>query len=406
MRGKSVRLILVSVDDGKTGNSNKYYNMDEQPDGTVLCRWGRVGGHESSGIKSAKAADKKYQEELAKGYTDVTHLRAENGGPKTVSDSSPEGQFLEQLSRFAKKSISTNYIVSSEAVTPQMVDEAQAILSQIAGKVNIHGRQQKPNPSDINDMLIRLFKVIPRRMRDVHDYLLDKDLDTDLDKAQQLLQYEQDVLDTMSGQVTLSQTSKTVQSTNLADLMGVKVSLVTDRAIIDKIRNMMGPGYDRKLKKVYKVTNIKTEDRMDNHRPRLREHKTELFWHGSRNENWFNILQTGLLIRPSGAVYTGSMFGDGIYFADQYRKSENYTSLSGSYWARGSSGMAYISLFDVLVGKQKHIHHTDYSLSHSRLEREGFDSVFAHGGADLRNNEYVVYLPDQCSVKFVLEIGS
>jgi poly [ADP-ribose] polymerase len=37
------------------------------------------------------------------------------------------------------------------------------------------------------------------------------------------------------------------------------------------------------------------------------------------------------MIRPSGAVYTGSMFGDGIYFADKAAKSIGYSSLSGSY---------------------------------------------------------------------------
>jgi hypothetical protein len=47
--------------------------------------------------------------------------------------------------------------------------------------------------------------------------------------------------------------------------------------------------------------------------------KERLYWHGSRNENWFNIMQTGLLIRPSGAVHTGSMFGDGIYLLIRLR---------------------------------------------------------------------------------------
>ena len=49
--------------------------------------------------------------------------------------------------------------------------------------------------------------------------------------------------------------------------------------------------------------------------------RTELYFHGSRNENFISILKTGLLIRPSGAIHTGSMFGDGIYFAPKARKS-------------------------------------------------------------------------------------
>jgi poly [ADP-ribose] polymerase len=136
--------------------------------------------------------------------------------------------------------------------------------------------------------------------------------------------------------------------------------------------------------------------------------KKRLYWHGSRNENWFNILQTGLLIRPSGAVYSGSMFGDGIYFADKAQKSIGYTSLRGSYWAHGGDSKAFLALFDVHVGKQKEILHHDsscYSLSDKVMKKEGYDSVFAKGGADLRNNEYIIYNGAQCTVSHLIEIG-
>jgi poly [ADP-ribose] polymerase len=137
--------------------------------------------------------------------------------------------------------------------------------------------------------------------------------------------------------------------------------------------------------------------------------KKRLYFHGSRNENWFNILQTGLLIRPSGAVHTGSMFGDGIYFADKAQKSIGYTSLNGSYWARGGDNKAFLALFDVHLGKQKEILHHDsscYSLSDKVLKKDGYDSVFAKGGADLRNNEFIVYNSAQCTVSHLIEIGN
>ncbi len=35
-----------------------------------------------------------------------------------------------------------------------------------------------------------------------------------------------------------------------------------------------------------------------------------------------------------------------------------------------------------------------------------FDSVFAKGGADLRNNEYIVYNSAQCTVSHLIEIGN
>jgi poly [ADP-ribose] polymerase len=120
-------------------------------------------------------------------------------------------------------------------------------------------------------------------------------------------------------------------------------------------------------------------------------------------------MKTGLLIRPSGAVHTGSMFGDGIYFADKAQKSIGYSSLRGSYWAHGGDNKAFLALFDVHLGNQKEIlHHTSscYSLSDKVLKTEGFDSVFAKGGADLRNNEYIIYQPEQCTVSHLIEIGN
>jgi len=66
-------------------------------------------------------------------------------------------------------------------------------------------------------------------------------------------------------------------------------------------------------------------------------------------------------------------------------------------------------LFDVHLGKQKEILHHDAScnkLSKKVLDNEGFDSVFAKGGADLRNNEYIVYNSAQCTVSHLIEIAN
>ena len=111
----------------------------------------------------------------------------------------------------------------------------------------------------------------------------------------------------------------------------------------------------------------------------------------------------------AGAVHTGSMFGDGIYGANKAQKSIGYTSLRGSYWASGSDNKAYLALFDFHVGNEKHIkNHTSdcYTLNKSRLEKEGFDSVYAHGGADLRNDEFIVYDAAQVTVKYLVEISN
>lgn len=50
-----------------------------------------------------------------------------------------------------------------------------------------------------------------------------------------------------------------------------------------------------------------------------------LMFHGSQMSNFMGILSQGLRIAPPEAPATGYMFGKGIYFADQFRKSANYS---------------------------------------------------------------------------------
>jgi poly [ADP-ribose] polymerase len=45
-------------------------------------------------------------------------------------------------------------------------------------------------------------------------------------------------------------------------------------------------------------------------------------------------------------------------------------------------------------------------LSLSQLIKKGeYDSVFAHGGYDLRNNEFIIYSEPQCTIKYLVEVG-
>ncbi len=54
-----------------------------------------------------------------------------------------------------------------------------------------------------------------------------------------------------------------------------------------------------------------------------------LLWHGTKCENVFGILQRGLQIAPIEAQCNGDMLGKGVYFADCFAKSLNYT---GQYY--------------------------------------------------------------------------
>jgi len=69
----------------------------------------------------------------------------------------------------------------------------------------------------------------------------------------------------------------------------------------------------------------------------------QMLWHGTPNQNIFSILKNGLRVKPGNASQHGSMFGEGIYFADQFSKSQVY-----SY---GDNEHQYLLLCEVALGK-------------------------------------------------------
>ena len=415
---KYAKLIHVSVDNGKTGNSNKVYIMEELADGRIKCDYGRVGKELTTEYKDRSKWDTVYRQKLSrtKGYTDVTELMVEpvtnSNGSKTVDITDAEvRQLMEDLMNYANKSIQQNYKVTQEAVSEQQVNAAQDIIDSINKILKV-----KVDMKMLNDLLIKLYTTIPRKMKDVRDHLFEPVIDAEtLSRAKQLIENEQDTLDAMAGQVKLIKQKNAVATTTntknagatLLDQMGVTIELETDKKQLELIHKLLGSNKAH-VRKIFKVTNHKTKAAFDNHLDNAKVKKKRLYWHGSRNENWFNLIQSGMLIRPAGAVHTGSMFGDGCYFADKSQKARGYSSLRGSYWTKGNSNKGFIALFEVHLGNQKEILHHDsscYSLCEKVLKKDGYDSVFAKGGADLINNEFIIYNTKQCTISHLIEFN-
>lgn len=420
---KYAKLIHVSVDNGKTENSNKVYIMEEQADGRIKCQYGRVGEALKTEFKDGSKWVSVYKQKTgrSKNYTDVTDLLTEpvvsaNPDKKVgLIEDNIVRKLVEELMAYANKSIQTNYKVTQESVSEQQVESAQEVINQLSSLVKV-GVDIK----HINNMLIKLYTIIPRKMTNVKNHLFDEINDNNsLLYAQRLLENEQSTLDTMAGQVQLvkqqRETNKLLagdvkdgDNTTILDQMGLKIEVENEKRVLDEIRKLLGPNAHQAVK-VYKVKNLKTQEKYNQKLEKAKNKHKTLYFHGSRNENWFNILQTGLLIRPSVAVHSGSMFGDGIYFADKAQKSIGYTSLKGSYWAHGSNNKAYLALFEVHLGNQMVItnHQSEHKqLSEQKIKDKGYDSVFAKGGYDLRNNEYIIYNPSQCTVSHLIEIKS
>jgi poly [ADP-ribose] polymerase len=402
---RSCYLIMVAAD----ANNNKYYKMQERADGTFEVTYGRVGSNGASENYPMEKWDSKYREKVRKGYVDQSVLFVDGHEIDLGLDKIENirvRSLIQKLQDYAKKSIRYHYNINAEQVTPAQVNEAQRLIDALSKSV-----EKGMKLDSFNAALLQLFTVIPRKMKNVRDHLVTAASNTDdLDKIQRLLADEQATLDVMRSQVDLMEQRRQHSAStklNLLEIMGMKIEPVEESDIITLIKKMMQEE-SRRFVTAYRVVNSRTASRFEQQIAKASNQTTELFWHGSRNENWMSILESGLVLKPANAVITGKMFGYGLYFADRFRKSLNYTSIDGSSWAGGSAASAYLAIFKVHTGnmlkvKKHESVHMQFTAAH--LQKKGnYDSVFAMKGVDLVNNEYIVYHDTQCTIEYLVEI--
>ena len=394
---------LVMVTAG--ANNNKYYDMKPQGDMWVAT-YGRIGSGSQTRTYSKREWDKKYNEKIHKGYIDQTDLIQDLiSTEKPIQseykeiDNAEIAAIVERLQAMAKKAISENYTVSSNKVTQAMVDEAQNIIT---GLLNI------TDVKIFNDELLKLFTTIPRKMSSVSSYIA-----KDNGEFNKIISREQDLLDIMKGQVVQKQVveetkeTKPINDNTILKHLGLEFEECSNEDIAT-IKVALGSCSD-KFHKAWKVKNLRTQKRFDDFVKENNIKDVRLLFHGSRNENWWSIINSGLMLRPTNAVITGKMFGYGIYYAPKARKSLGYTSLSGSYWARGSSSSGFMALMDVAYGKPYDVYSFDskyYNFNYEALQKNcpGANCLHAHEGNMLRNDEIIVYKEEQCTIKYLVEL--
>ena len=395
-------LVMVTA----SANNNKYYKQIPHGD-TWTAEYGRIGSSSQKREYPMSQWNSKYNEKIRKGYVDQSDLvedLIQVQKPKQSEHKEIENkviaEIVERLQEMAKQAISDNYTISSNKVTQAMVDEAQEILT---GLLDI------PDVDTFNDMLLKLFTVIPRRMGNVKDYLVKSTED-----FAKIIQREQDLLDVMRGQVVQKQIMDDTKDNDdnknentILEQLGLEFDECNDKDIA-VIKDALGSCADR-FYKAWKVKNIKTQERFEKFVKENNIKSTKLLFHGSRNENWWSIINTGLVLKPTNAVITGKMFGYGIYYAPKARKSLGYTSLDGSYWVRGNSKSGFMALMDVAYGKPYDVYSFDskyYNFNYDRLQEacNGANCLHAHEGSMLRNDEIIVYKEDQCTIRYLIEL--
>ena len=394
--GRHCHLVMVTA-----ANNNKYYDMTEQGD-TLLVKYGRIGSTETTKTYPISKWDSIYAQKIGKGYKDETALTAvtqviakDDYKPIENKDIATVVEFLREQ---ARETVRKNYTVGSDSVTQDMVDEAQAKLDYIFRRATSITVQQ------FNDELIKLFHIIPRRMSQVQEYLADNTADFG-----KIIEREQKLLDVMAGQVvakvtTVNEDNGGDKEQTILEAMGLEFSPVDDKDIAI-IKKELGECANM-FYKAWRVENKATRKKFKDFLKGKGRFVKKLFWHGSRTENWWNILRTGLVLRPTNVVINGKMFGYGLYFAPKARKSVGYTSLRGSYWAGGYSNYGFLALCEVAYGKPYDVYDSQQGMTWEKLQKvaPGCSSLHAHAGRSLRNDEVIVYREDQVTIKYLVEL--
>ena len=392
-------LIMVTAE-----NNNKYYNCFPEGD-NFRVEYGRVNSTKTITNYPMSKWESQISSKIKKGYKDVTDLKTalveeiKTDGTKYKDiENESVRRIIEKLRSLARDTVKKNYSVSSASVTEEMVYEAQLVINNLISIKSVN---------KFNDELLKLFEIIPRKMDNVRSYLIKS-----IDEIDKVISREQDLLDIMRGQIVTKSTAtenkaKEIDNSGITilDEMGITMRECTPEEINEIKDCMKESSYH--FSRAWRVDNISTRKKYEEFIKAYNIKNTKLLFHGSRTENWFSILKTGLKIRPANAVWTGSMFSDGLYFSPKCQKSIGYTSLGGSYWAGGKDNTAYMALFDTAYGKPYNVYNFDskyYSMSFDKLP-VGCNCLHAHAGNGmLRNDEIVYYKTEQMTIKYLIEI--
>lgn len=402
---------LIIVDPAR--NLNNYYKMTDLGGGEWGATTGRIGERQGRNRRARNVVipqkHRDYEfgikllEKLMNGYQDKSEchsikiIRSKNP-EATVSgiDDEKVADLIERLMRYAQEAIRENYTVSYTDVTEEMIRQANTEIQKIRESRDIR---------ELNAHLTELMHIIPRRIDGRGDAGVKSMLAESMDQLADILEREKELLDIMEGQILVNQETKKEEE-NIIDRMGITIRQATPEEY-KEAESALDGGLQTKLKAVYRVINKATQAKFDEY---IKEENPDrkIFWHGSKNRNWFSILQKGLLLNPDAAI-TGKMFGQGIYFAQSAMKSWGYTSSPVAKYTNEYGKCAFMALFDTAYGKPFEVydHHLFSSgFDYTDLKKHAPDCNCVHAKKDkgmLYADEIIFYREDQVTVKYLCE---
>lgn len=444
---KVLKKIMLNKTDLRS-NNNKFYKLElHEGDGgayRVYSCYGRVGdpGREEERIPEQNliAAEVAYEEVLRqktsarKGYKPIDMAQDKigsfearkivvldvdtdkvkvNGEQKKKAKISNEVQLLvtqiyDEAGRAVSNQLSGSLQASADnplgTLTKSQIAKGSNILEDIRKRLNKNSLLLNSMDSDLIDLTNEYFTQIPQnfgRYPKIEDVILN-------DFAR--ITFQDDLLELLGdvqGTADGFKAGDDIQAKY--DAIGCKITLLSSgskkyKQIVDYIHRTESHHHSVSvdIRSIFKIDIKGCKSRFENKCSQMARANVKELFHGSRNANILGILSHGLLMRPPGVVVTGSMFGAGLYFADQSTKSTQYSV--DKFGGRANKGdNAFLFLADVALGKVKKMDYADWSLTKAAVQREGYDSVKGCKGPSLLHNEFIIYDIGQHMLTYVVD---
>lgn len=391
-------------------NNYKFYHLKPNYAG-IDATYGRIGSKpgEAFGVKDLQEPYPtymywiRYYEKLSKGYTDQSDIylskpvSPKKTKTKKASDTDHttntaksvnviSAELYKKLKAFAKHVVETTFVDAK--VTEKQLKTSKKLFKELGQRKTLKG---------FNNKLMELLTVSPRKCRYVTDFLATSEKD-----FAEIIDREETLIAAMEALVSGDEVAVAKLEESF-DALGIEVYEATDKQkeqVLSKLSDNLKP----KVKRIYRVINKEHKKRFDKYLEKNGIKTVKQLWHGSRNENWFSILQNGLQLNPN-AIITGKMFGQGIYFAPSSMKSWNYTSFRNTYWAKGNSDTAFMGLYATAYGKPHDVTCAQ-SFTQRQLQGLGKNCVHAHAGTQLLNDEIIYYSEEAMVLNYIVEFAA
>ncbi len=305
-------------------------------------------------------------------------------------------RIIERLLNFSNHLMEEEYTIRVENVSDEMLGRGKEILDFLADNY------KDLSVAEFNGKLKVLYAVIPRRIDNLSKKLAKRQQD-----FADIIASEQELYDVLVSQIRGNEVQTASEGKTITEAYGLEMREVTEDE--EKwIRKKLGSEGHRYVR-AWRVVNLSTEERFNKFCEKMgftSKNGIERLFHGSRSENFWSIITTGLTINPKGVVITGKMFGNGTYFAPDACKSMGYTNRSGSRWANGSSNTGFLGIYKVAVGNPA-APSSAKAYNYASLSKQGYHSVWCKRGGQigLRMDEVVVYQDCQDTIEYLVEVG-